>query len=130
MVFRRTSLLLGLVLLTSACGSITDPSKNLNETFSGTLPFGGTSEIHNFSVSRRGEYSITINSLTPATGSLVGVRFGLQSAGDCAFITSSAGQLGKPALNGPIDAGGYCMQLYDLGTLPQSETYTLTISHP
>lgn len=126
----RKYLVLAALVLAGGCNSITDPSKNLNETFTGTIPLGGSSETHNFTASKRGEYSVTINTMTPPTGSLVGVQFGQQSTSGCLVITTNAGQIGKPALTGPIDAGNWCVTVYDVGTLAQSETYTLTISHP
>jgi hypothetical protein len=130
MLLRRLSAAFGAALITVSCGGIVDPSKNDKETFHGTIPFGGLGEQHNFNVSKNGEYSILIESLTPPTGSLVGVRLGIIQAGTCNFFTASPGKIGTSALSGPIDKGDYCVQLYDPGTLAQSETYALTVSHP
>jgi hypothetical protein len=130
MAFRRLSAALGAALITLSCGGIVDPSNNDNETFNGVIPFGGTGEQHNFNVSKNGEYSVLINSLTPPTGSLVGVQVGLISNGTCTYYTSSPAQVGKASISGAINKGDYCVQLYDAGTLSQNETYSLTVSHP
>jgi len=130
MIFGRRYLVLVAALLVSSCSSITDPSKNASETFAGTIPLGGFGASHTFTANKRGEYSVTINTLTPPTGSLVGVGFGIESSGICLFQTQNAGQIGKPTLNSSINPGHYCVQLYDVGTLAQAESYTITVSHP
>jgi len=121
---------MGAVLIMVACSGIVDPSQNETETFAGTIPFGGSSEQHTFEVDKNGEYSVTLNSLAPPTGSLVGVRLSVLSSGTCVLIAVQPGQVGKPALSGPIDKGTYCLQLYDPGTLAQTEAYSVTVSHP
>jgi hypothetical protein len=130
MTLRRLSAVLGAALITISCGGIVDPSKNDNEVFKGTIPFGGVGDQHNFNVSKNGEYSVLIDSISPPTGSLVGVRVGIINSGTCTFFSANPGQVGKAALSGPIDKGDYCVQLYDPGTLAQSETYSMTVSHP
>jgi hypothetical protein len=133
MLFRRIPLLLAAVLLMSACGGITDPSRNQSQDFSGTIPFGGAGEEHIFSVEKRGEYSVTLNSLTPTTGSLVGIHFGVQQSGLCLYEPSGLAQVGRPSLSGPISGGlTYCVQLFDPGTLPSTSgyNYSITVSYP
>jgi hypothetical protein len=130
MVLRRLSAALGAALIMVSCGGIVDPSRNDQTTFTGTIPFGGTGEQHTFEVDQNGEFSVVINSLAPPTGSLVGVRLSILSAGSCLLLSVNPGQVGKTALSGPIDRGTYCLQLYDPGTLAQSETYSVTVSHP
>ena len=130
MHLRRLSAVVGAILIMVACSGIVDPSQNDTETFLGTIPFGGTGEQHTFEVDKTGEYSVMLNSLTPPTGSLVGMRLSLLSSGTCVLIAVQPGQVGKAALAGPIDKGTYCLQLYDPGTLAQTEAYSVTVSHP
>ncbi|MDR1989875.1 MAG: hypothetical protein LBQ09_06545 [Acidobacteriaceae bacterium] len=130
MFYRCASILVAGALLMSACGGVISPTTNHNDNVSGTIPFGGAAPEHVFTVGKTGEYSITINSLTPPTGSLIGVGFGLEQSGVCNYLTTTYGQIGRPALNSSISSGTYCVQLYDLGTLKQDETYTMTISYP
>src|SRR5947207_2080506 len=51
--------------LTIACGGVVDPSKNVTDTFSGTIPVQGTAPGHPFSTSKTGEYTVKVTALSP-----------------------------------------------------------------
>jgi hypothetical protein len=130
MHFYRSLIPVAAVLLLSGCTGIVDPSKNEVEVFTGTIPRGGQGPQHTFVVDHNGEYRLDLDSLTPPTGSLVGVSFGQQIEGSCALFTQGAARLGQPALTGPITEGTYCFSLFDPGTLTRDEDYSVTVRHP
>jgi hypothetical protein len=126
----RRFLALVAALSMTACSDLVDPSKNKTEQVTGSLELLGTGPVHTFTVTKRGEYSLLLNSLTPATGSLIALSFGQIVANTCGYFTQVAARIGSPALSGPIEKGTYCFSLSDPGTLTQAETYALTISYP
>ncbi len=112
----------------SACNRVTDPSKNLTETWTGTLPPGGTVTF-NFNSGNNGEYAITLKSLTPDSNLPVALGFGLQGGG-CNLVNYTTTGVGF-GLAGAINQGPYCAVIWDAaGVLPQNETFTVTVAHP
>jgi hypothetical protein len=121
-------------LLSVACSGVVDPSKNVMDTFTGTIPVQG-SDHKPFSTTKTGEYSIKVTSLTPATGSFLGVIFAQgptdDSCTNSALIQqNSFAQVNMLALSGEILPGHYCVYLYDTGFFTAAESYTVQVSHP
>ena len=124
------ALLAAVTLAAAACGGVTDPSKNKTETFTGTLTIGG-SNVHLFSASNSGEYSVTVKSLTPSANVFLYTAFGQVLSGNCSIVQQNiASTVGFESLNGAIVPGSYCVQIADQGGLTQTETYVLEVSHP
>jgi hypothetical protein len=123
---------LGLVLACLGCGSVTDPSKNTTETFTGTVAPGGRSTIHSFNISSGGEYTMKVTSMTPTFNSFFGTWLGIIQGNDCGlFQQNTLSIVGSQSLAGPIfQKGTYCAFVFDVGTMTTTETYTLTVSHP
>jgi hypothetical protein len=121
---------MAIVSIMTACSNVVDPSDNKTEQVTGLIELLGSGPVHTFSVSKRGEYSLLLNTLTPATGSLIALQFGQIVGSSCGYVTIVAARIGTPALSGPIEKGTYCFVLSDPGTLTQAETYTLTMSYP
>lgn len=121
--------LLGLTLLVSGCGGVNSPSDNQTTVFTGVLDVG-SSRPHTFTTSRSGEYSVTLTNLTPATGQRISLTVGQISKDLCVPISQAYVLRGETAIAGRIDKGSYCLDISDPGTLSQSETYTVTVSHP
>lgn len=116
----------------SACG-LSDPSNNKSDTFSGTVPLGGTGPLHTFTVSKNGgEFNIKITSLSPDSGTTLGMRYGqFTSSTDCIAINQTGiAALNKTAFSGPISKGDFCAVVFDNGLITRAETYTITVSHP
>src|SRR5690349_12643692 len=113
-----------LALIAIACGGVVDPSKNVTDTFSGTIPVQGTAPGHPFSTSKTGEYTVKVTVLaqSPSGGTCSGQLPILQQ--------NSFGTLNTPVLTGAIIPGNYCVFLFDIGAFTQPQTYTLTVSHP
>jgi hypothetical protein len=115
----------------SGCGGVTDPAQNVVETFTGTVPVGGF-DFKAFNISRAGEFSITVLSLTPPASVFFVVSFGQMIGGTC--VPSQTNVLSTAAhtvLNGAIQSpGSYCVRVADEQTFTVPETYTLQVSHP
>lgn len=123
------ALLVAVTLAAAACGGVTDPSKNKTETFTGTLTINGNAAT-TFTASNSGEYSITLSSLTPSVNVFVGLIFGQNSSSGCVPVQqNNFATIGVP-LTGAIIPGSYCVVIYDVGALTQTEAFSVSISHP
>lgn len=131
MRFRYAAVLGLAALVTISCGGVTDPSKNTVETFSGTVPVRGSSELKTFNVSNTGEFTIIVTQLSPVSNAVLGSIFGQQTSSGCAPLQENDFTvLNSVALSGSIIKGSYCVVLFDVGTLAAPENFTMTISHP
>jgi hypothetical protein len=125
----------GLVLLgafaLNGCGGVVDPSSNQVTRFSNTLD-PGFFQIHDLRVSRRGEYEIRLMELSPESTATVRIDWGPLVNGQCGTVYDStiAAFVGFPALGGIVTPGTYCVTVADNGSLTQSNTYTVQVSHP
>ena len=114
------------------CRGAVDPTKNQIETFTGTIQPGeiGT---HNFSVSRSGEYSVMLVSLSPPASVFVAVWVGQVVSAQCVPFFGQRNDLavaGRVVLGASILPGSYCVAIGDLGNFTVAETYTLQVAHP
>ena len=122
-------------LVTSSCGGIVDPSKNVTDTFTGTVQPQGQG-VHPFSTSKTGEFTVKVTSLTPSSSTFFGLILAQgPSDGSCSgnlpiVQQNSFSSVNTPALGGSILPGKYCVFIYDIGTFTTAQTYTLTVSHP
>jgi hypothetical protein len=122
-------------LITVSCGGIVDPSKNTVDTFSGTLPVGGSTS-HPFSASKTGEISVKITALSPVSNTFVGLIWaqggndGACSSVGGVYQQNNFAQLNVPAISGSILQGRHCLFVYDSFGLSAPENYTVTVSHP
>jgi hypothetical protein len=124
---------------TSCGGSVTDPSQNLTETFTGTItparaPFNGSGQgqLHTFNIGSGGEYTIKVTAMTPNFSSPFAVTM-YQGSG-CTLLANQSvvANVGVQALTGPIyQTGQYCVQVTDYyGQMTAVENYTMTVNHP
>ena len=121
--------------LTISCAGIIDPSKNLVESYGGTVAPGQISTaIHMVTVSKTGEYTVKITALSPVSSAVLGIDMAFaNNDGACTtqlFQRNQFATLNQPALSGQILSGKYCVVVYDIGALTVTATYTLTVSHP
>jgi hypothetical protein len=139
MRFWRAAALSAAVLLSvlaSACGGVVDPSKNVTDTFTGTIPVQGTAASHPFSTSKTGEYTVKVTSLAPNSNLFFGTVLAQgTSDGQCLgqlpiLQQNSFGTVNAPVLGGAIIPGRYCVFLFDIGAFTVPQNYTLTVSHP
>jgi hypothetical protein len=119
-----------------ACGGITDPSKNVTETFTGTLQPGGTGLAKAFNVTSTGEYTVKLTALAPVSNTpVIGIDVYVDpSNGNCqnlqVYQRNTFATLNVQALAGQIFANHYCVLAYDVGALTAAANYTITVSHP
>jgi hypothetical protein len=134
---------LALVLTTAACNngssspitntSTTSPSATLaTETFSGSVAVG-SSDFQPFTAAQAGEVDVTLTAAGPPATIFMGLGVGAPSGSTCALLpnASTNTQAGTAAqLIGTVNAGTYCVEVYDIGNQAAPITYTVTVAHP
>lgn len=132
----RFTLLLVAALAAASCSSVTAPSDNQTETFSGTLDLKGL-KIHGFTVSNSGEVEVKITALAPNPNVFLGTVVGQpQADGACGFTPflqpNEFSTLNIVSVTGQIQKGNWCVGIYDPlpGRLAVASTYTLQVKHP
>jgi hypothetical protein len=127
---RFVSALLAAALFTTACGGVVSPSQNQTRDLPGTLQPGG-SALHTFDVTKNGEFTVTLASLTPPVNVFMVLLIGQVFQGQCIpFQQTNFAVVGRSALTGPINQGAYCVVIADQGGLTQAVTYSIRVSHP
>lgn len=121
----------------ASCNGIVDPSKNVIDTFNGTVAPQSTSQLHSVSTNKNGEFSVKVTSMTPAYNGFFGVLIATgPSDGTCAgnlplwTTPNGLATVNNVALTGQMIPGNYCVGVYDVGALTTTESYTLQVSHP
>jgi hypothetical protein len=137
---RRLALLAPLVAFVLAAAGCDDAStatsptttSPVTETFSGQfLPGGSASRA--FTAASSGTVSITLTQIGPPANVVVGLGVGIpQTNGAGCHMTQTvhAGASATPQITVPVDAGSYCLRLYDPGTLTAQVAFTVTIVRP
>src|SRR5204862_4915018 len=114
----------------AACGGYVDPSKNQTENITGTIPVAGVGDPKTFNVSKSGELSIKLTSLTPtvALGTFVGFAWGQVFSGTCQpFGGYGPAAVGQTVASTSITPGTYCIIMADpFLTLKVNEDYVPT----
>lgn len=99
-------------------------------TYSSTLlPGGSTSRT--FDASATGTVTVTMDTIDQPSVSALGLGLGFprNDGGGCQLTQAfTAGRGSQFSL--PVDAGKYCVKVYDLGTLPDVTRFSLRIQHP
>ena len=103
-------------------------SKIVTEDWSSTVAPAGAS-TRSFTVNSVGTISVTLT----GAGATLGLGVGLPrtTGGGCRLgvaVIASAG--GSPQISTQADAGQYCVQVYDLGTLTDPVGFSLKVEHP
>jgi hypothetical protein len=131
--FARRLLLVSVALVT-ACGdgnTSTTPSPTpaaSSESWSSVVAPGGQS-TRSFTVNASGTIAVTLTNADTTLG--LGVGLPRVTGGGCRLgvtVNTSAGS--SPQISAPADAGQYCVQVYDLGTLQDPVGFALKIDHP
>lgn len=100
--------------------------------WSTSLAAGGASS-RSFRTTRSGTVSVTLQSLGGSTTMRAGLGVGipLGDGSGCVLsrsVETTAGATAQIELD--IDAGNYCMQVYDLGALAQPTSFTVLLVYP
>jgi hypothetical protein len=135
---RVIPLALLMALATVACdnGSSTpvptSPSTLTTETFSGTVAVG-SSDFHTFAATQGGTVSVTLNAAGPPATIFMGLGIGTPSSSTCALLSGATAdtQAGTTSqLSGTLDAGSYCVEVFDVGNETTPVNYSVTVAHP
>ena len=118
-------------LALAACGgsgTTTPTAPTQTDTFTGTLAAGGV-VAHAFTVAQAGALTVTLTTLSPQSSITVGLGLGQPSGTSCALSsTDETARMGSVEQT-TLDAGAWCVAIYDIGNVQGSDSYTLTVSH-
>ena len=124
---------LSAAMIFAGCGSDNTPttpsntSTTVTENWSSVVAPGGAS-TRSFTVTSAGTIVVTLTA-----GPTVGLGVGLPrtSGGGCRLgVSANASPGTAPQISAQADAGQYCVQVYDLGTLTDPIGFALKIEHP
>lgn len=107
------------------------PTSPTTSSFASTLPVqGAVSRL--FSATQSGTVTVTLKS-AGAPSTVVGLGIGVPTAGvaNCAFTSAQRVTAGTtPQITASVDAGQYCVGIYDVGTLTSPIAFDITIVFP
>jgi hypothetical protein len=138
--FRRAGLALGLAALATACGNDsqtttpttpTTPTGPTTSVFASRLTPGGAVS-RSFAATTAGTVTVMLtNAAGPST--IVGVGIGVPTTGlaRCALSTAIRTAPGStPQISAAVDAGQYCVTVYDVGTITTAIDFSVTLVYP
>lgn len=108
----------------------TGPTNSV-ETFTGSVQVGG-SAFSTFSTAVAGPVFVTLTQTSPSSAVVMGVGVGRPEGSVCGLLPGASTNTGAGAvvqLSGLVTPGTFCVQVYDVGNLTETVTYTLTVSH-
>jgi hypothetical protein len=130
---RRGAVAIAFALSAACGGSTTTPTTpaapTVTETFTGTVQAGSLA-FNNFTVAQAGTLTATIVSLSPQTTITIGFGIGQPSGTDCTLISYDETSRVGSVLQGSINPGTFCVELYDIGNVQGSVDYSVTVDHP
>lgn len=107
-----------------------------DETNSGTITYDssvlpGGFTARSFGAAVAGTATLTMDTFSPASVASLGLGVGIQrnDGSGCEVSTQTTVTRGG-VLQVPLDAGRYCVRVFDLGTLTDTATFSLRILHP
>ena len=120
---------LSVVPLTAACAlSPTEPSTTTETitTFSSTLPLAGSAS-QTWTIVQSETVGVTLTALGGVAS--VGLGIGTPTTGGCDLRSSVTAVAGTdPQIVMPLDAGVYCVRVFDVGNLTASVQFSITVS--
>jgi hypothetical protein len=124
-------------LLAASCGGDTttapsDTSTSGTATFVGQFGVGGSAS-RTIVAGASGEISITLREAGPPTDIALGLGIGIPSgsnAGCYQTRTVVVASADTPHLVATVDAGTYCVRVFDAGTMTTPIAFTVAITHP
>jgi hypothetical protein len=137
----RMALIVVLAALSTACNTSDgssggtlppSPAPVTTETFGGTVAVGGTN-FHSFAVAlSNGLLTVTLTAAGPPSNISMGLALGTPSNGTCTQLTNATVRTpagSTPQLGGTVNAGPYCVVIFDVGNQTSPVTYSLTVTH-
>ncbi len=100
----------------------------VTETFTASLGVSG-SNTHPITVQTVGKFVVTLVSVDPAVA--IGIAVGSLSNGTCVALSSNSTvhDPGTVAVSGTALAGTFCVEVYDVGNVVDTVTYTISVAH-
>jgi len=105
-------------------------------TEAGTLDYSSSVEPGGFTArsldaTAAGTVTVFVDAFAPASVPSLGVGIGFQrnDGSGCELSVAATATRGSQ-FSGPVDAGRYCVKVFDLGTLTGTTTFSLRIAHP
>jgi hypothetical protein len=102
------------------------------ETFSGTVAVGG-SDSHSFSVAQSGgQLNVIMTAAGPPSTIYMGLGIGGYTSGTCTLLAGGftvAQAAATAQLAGTVNAGSYCVMVYDAGNQSAAISYDVTVTH-
>lgn len=131
---KRPGAVLVMAMLCTGCEAVvvpTGPSLDpVTETFASLLTVRGTAS-RTFTVRDTGTIALTLTDV--AGGMIVGLGVGIPRAdGTSCNLSQSVETTGgaTPQITTTADGGSYCVKLFDVGTLSDAVSFSVTIVHP
>jgi hypothetical protein len=111
----------------------TSPSATLvTENFTGTVDPGGNA-VNQFAVTTSGnQLNVILTAAGPPATIYVGLGVGSYASSTCTLLTNGSvlAQAGATAqLSGTVNAGTYCVEVFDVGNQTAQISYTVTVTH-
>jgi hypothetical protein len=104
----------------------------ITENVSGTVQIGG-SDTHPFTVALSGgQLNVILTAAGPPSTIYMGLGIGTYASSTCTLLSNGyvVTQAGATAqLSGTVNAGSYCLQVYDAGNQTAAVTYAVTLNH-
>lgn len=115
---------------TSPSSTTTTTTSPVTDTFASLLARGGAT-TRTFTVSKAGTVKVTLSTLGNGTVT-AGVSIGLPATGaPCSpSVSVVTGPGTAPQLQAAVEAGTYCAQVFDTGTLKEDTAFSITIERP
>jgi hypothetical protein len=129
-----------LVVTAAGCGSSssdtstpTGPTANVTtENFSGSVDPGGKT-FNPFSITLSGgQVNVTLTSAGPPSTIYMGLGVGTYADSNCTLLSNGSvvTQAGTTAqLSGTLNAGSYCVMVFDAGNQVSTVNYAVTVNH-
>jgi hypothetical protein len=116
----------------SDSGTTAPTTPIVTENFTGTVDPAGVS-INQFTVTNSGfQVNVILTAAGPPTTIYEGLGVGSYSNGTCTLLTngSTLVQAGSTAqLSGTVNAGVYCVEVFDAGNQTAQINYAVTVTH-
>jgi hypothetical protein len=128
-----------LLVATVACGSSsstpttpTTPVNPVTETFPGSIGPNGAATFP-FTISRAGTVTATLTTVGPDSTTLIGFSIGTWSGTTCSVGTGlfqDKAVQGSTIVANVSAPGTLCLRVYDGGTITDTTTFSVDVSHP
>jgi hypothetical protein len=126
---------LALVAVSAGACGVSSPSSNRQLDFTGTLdpnaPTKPATQVHNFTVSKNGEFTLRITEWSAGASVPAGLSLGTQvPGGGCLVLQETIAFLNVLAMSGPMQSGQYCVAIFDLNVITAPTTYKIRAAVP